>query len=397
MTAPTFWPLGPDGVEDPYAGYSAERGQDPFRLLPQIETWVATGHREVDAVLRDPRCSAARVPPAEELGGGDASRGRPLQRTLERMAALARPATHAQVRRPVQSAFAPAVIRSWRPRIRTLAGDLLDRSDGDPLEVVGEFADPLVDGVIEAMLCLPDGESSTLRAVWRHAAAAVDHRERGDNPEAPGLLVALHQRIAVHLQRLREQPGGTAPGHVLVRTAAEDPELTEADLTANLIFVFSSAHRAASQGLALAVHSLACHPDQFDRVRRDPALVPGAVEELLRFDAPVQLTSRTIEEDAEVAGHDLPAGQLAIVIMGAANRDPAVFEDGDKLDLTRPRAARHLSFGRGAHLCAGAALGRFILQEAIGELAQRAERLEIASPPAWTTIRRGFERLEVRL
>jgi cytochrome P450 len=182
-----------------------------------------------------------------------------------------------------------------------------------------------------------------------------------------------------------------------VRAAAEDPGLTESDLTANLIFVFTSAHRAAAQGLALAVHSLACHPDQFERLRADPDLIPGAVEELLRYDAPVQLTSRTIEEDVEVAGHDLAAGQLAVVIMGAANRDPAVFEDGDRLDVARARAARHLSFGRGDHLCAGAALGRFILQEAIAALVQRAERLELADTPDWTTIRRGFSRLEVRL
>jgi cytochrome P450 len=232
--------------------------------------------------------------------------------------------------------------------------------------------------------------------VWRHAAAAVDRRELGDDPEAPRLLVGIHQQIALHLQRLREQDGGSAPGDVLVRVAAADPDLTEADLTSNLIFVLTSAHRAAAQGLALAIHSLARHPDQFERLRRDPDLVAGAVEELLRYDAPVQLTSRSIEEDVEVAGHELAAGRLAIVIMGAANRDPAVFENGDRLDVTRARAARHLSFGRGDHLCAGAALGRFILQGAIAALVLRAERLELAGPPEWTTIRRGFERLEVR-
>jgi pimeloyl-[acyl-carrier protein] synthase len=396
MTAPMFWPLGPDGVEDPYAGYDAEREHDPLRQMPGLEAWVATGHREVGDVLRDPRCTAARVPPAEELGAGDAARGRPLQRTLERMAALSPRDRHARVRRPVAHAFAPAVIRAWRPRIRELADGLLERSSCDPLEVVSEFSDPLVDCVIETLLRMPEGESAAIRRVWRVAAAAVDERELGDNPEAPRLIVAIHERIAQHLQRLRTEDG-SAPGDVLVRVAAEDPDLTEADLTANLIFVFSSAHRAAAQGLALAVHSLACHPDQFQRLHADPDLIPGAVEELLRYDAPVQLTSRTIEEDVDVAGHDLAAGQLAVVIMGAANRDPAVFEDGDRLDVTRARAARHLSFGRGDHLCAGAALGRFILQEAIAALVHRTERLELAGPPEWTTIRRGFSRLEVRL
>jgi cytochrome P450 len=322
----------------------------------------------------------------------------PLRRTLERMAALSPPATHWRVRRPVQAAFAPAVIRPWRPHIRAYADDLLARSDCDPLEVVSEFAEPLVDGVLESMLRMPEGEGPALRSAWKHAAAAVDHRERGEDPDAPRLVVGIHQRIALHLQRLREQEdGGTAPGDVLIAAAAEDPELTEADLSANLIFVFSSAHRAAAQGLALAIHSLALNPDQFERLRTDPDLIAGAVEELLRYDAPVQLTGRAIGENVEVAGQPLPAGQLAVVIMGAANRDPAVFDDGDRLDVTRPKAARHLSFGRGDHLCAGAALGRFILQEAIAALAARAERLELAGPPRWTTIRRGFQRLEVNL
>ena len=198
------------------------------------------------------------------------------------------------------------------------------------------------------------------------------------------------------LKRARAEPGAD-PVDVLLAAADEDPQVTESHLTANLIFVLSSAHRAASQGLALAIHSLARHPEQFDRLRADPELIAGAVEELLRFDASVQLTSRTIGEDTEVAGHRLAAGGTVVMIMGAANRDPAVFEMPDRLDLTRPRASRHLSFGHGTHLCVGAALGRMLLREALAALIERAEGLEIVGEPKWTTLRRGFARLELRL
>src|SRR4051794_6755515 len=136
MTAPRFWPLGPDGVEDPYPGYARERDGGPLRSVPELGIWVASGHREVYTLLRDARCVAAPVPSAEDLGGGDRLRGTPLHRTLERMATLSRPPRHPRVRRPVQRAFAPAVVRPWRARMRTLAGELIARAGSGPVEVV---------------------------------------------------------------------------------------------------------------------------------------------------------------------------------------------------------------------------------------------------------------------
>jgi cytochrome P450 len=335
------------------------------------------------------------VPSAEDLGGGDRLRGTPLHRTLERMATLSRPPRHPRLRRPVQRAFAPAVVRPWRARMRTLAGDLIARAGSGPVEVVSGFADPLVGAVLDEMLRLPHGEGAAIRAGWRRAAAAVDRPELGDDADAPLYVVGVHERIAVVLRQVRAEPAST-PADVLVQAAGEDAELTEPELISNVIFVLTSAHRAATQGLALAVHSLARNPDQFDRLRAAPELLGDAVEELLRFEGAVQLTTRLIEEDVDVEGHEIPAGQLAVLLLGAANRDPAVFGDGDRLDVTREHAARHVSFGRGPHLCVGAALSRILIQEALAALLERAERLEVATAPEWTTARRGFERLEVR-
>ena len=396
MTAPTFWPLGPDGRDDPYPRYALERSEGPLRPVPELGIWLATGHREVSTLLRDPRFASAQVPSAEDLGGGDASLGMPVRRTLERMASLSTSPAHAHVRRPFQHAFAPAVVGPWRPRMRAHAEELLARGPGDTFEVVGGYTDPLVDAVLEEMLRLPTGEAAQVRATWRTGAGAVDYPELGADPDNPRRVVAVHERLALILRRARAEPG-SAPVDVLLAAADEDPQMTESHLIANLIFVLSSAHRAASQALALAIHSLARNPGEFERLRRDRELVPDAAEELLRFDASVQLTSRTILEDVEVAGHELPAGGTAVMIMGAANRDPAVFDSGDRLDLTRPRASRHLSFGHGAHMCVGAALGRMLMREALAALVGRAERLEIVGEPRRTTIRRGFARLVLRL
>lgn len=394
MTAPTFWPLGPDGVEDPYPAYTYERAGRRLRPVPELGVWVATGHREVEELLRDERCGAAPVPAPEDLGGGEPTRGMPLHRTLERMASLSHPPRHTRVRRPLQRAFAPVNVRPWRQDTRALADNLLSRSVGDPLEVVGEFAEPLVGAVLDAMLRLPPGEGATIRHAWRRAAAAVDRPELGRDDDAPRLVVGVHERIALQLRQVRADPG-SAPIDVLLEAAATEPDLTEQELVANLIFVLTSGHRSASQGLALAIHSLARQADQFGRLRTDPELIPGAVEELLRYDGAVQMTSRVIGADVQVAGRSVPAGKLAVLIMGAANRDPEVFPDGDRLDVTRPRSARHLSFGRGPHLCVGAALSRMLMAEGLGALAARAPRLEVRGAPVWTTARRGFERLEV--
>ena len=195
------------------------------------------------------------------------------------------------------------------------------------------------------------------------------------------------------LKRARIEDG-RLPIHVYARAAAEDPELGEHELIANLIFVVASGHRSGTQGLALAIHALACHPEQFARLRSHRDLVAGAVEELLRWDGPVQSTSRVLRADAELAGAALSAGELALVVLGAANRDPRAFAHADRLDVTA-NAARHVSFGYGAHFCVGAALMRIVLQEAIAALVARAPALELAEDPRWLPTRRGFERLTV--
>lgn len=416
----------PDAA-DPYPAYAAQRADGPLAARDEIA--IATGHREVRALLADPRCGCARVPPAADLGGGDPARGEPLRRTIERMAVLSDAPRHARVRRPLQRAFAPRVVAAWRGRIRELAEAQLDRAEGDAgrkperrggeaarglcavpaggvaevgarehahagVEVVGALSDPLLGAVLDGLLGLPAGAGAGMRATWRVASASIDDPEHGLAPDAPLRLLDLHEQLALLLKRARAQ-GGELPIHRYARAAAEAPELTEHELVANLLFVVTSGHRSGSQALALAIHALACHPDQLARLNADPGLVAGAVEELLRWDGPVQSTSRVLREDVELGGCTLRAGELAMLVLGAANRDPSAFAAAERLDVGA-HAAGHLSFGYGPHFCVGAALMRIVLQEALGALARRAARLELAEPPRWTASRRGFERLVVR-
>ena len=394
MSAPTFWPLGSDGYDDPFAAWATQQSAAPLREVPERGIWVATGYREVSDLFREGRCAPAPVPSAEQLGAGVAARGMPLHRTLERMASLSGEPRHARVRRPVQRAFLPAVVRPWRGHIRALADELLDgRADG-PFEVVEGFARPLVGIVLDDMLRLPRGEGEAIRQAWRHAATPLDRPQLGDDPQAPRAVLDVHERLARLLRRVRAQPE-SAPIDVFMQAADEDPDLTEGDLIANLIFVLTSGHRSAAQGLALAIHSLLRHPDELDRLRREQELIPGAVEELLRFDGSVPMVTRLLLDDVRIDGHAITAGRLVVLLGGAANRDSTVFADADRLDVTRARSARHMSFGRGSHLCVGAALSRMLLQEALAALVEHAQRMDATSPPAFTRARRGLERLEV--
>ena len=389
---------GPD-LADPYPGHAERRAGGPL-ALDEDGTLVVTGRHEVRALLGDPRCGCPRVPAAAELGGGDAVRGEPLRRTVAGMAVLSDPPRHAVVRRPLQRAFAPQVVAPWRPRIRELCSAQLDVAhtmrDGDgAIDAVSAISAPLVGAVLDELLGLRPGSGAELRALWGYASASLEDPEAGLEPDAPLRLLDLHERLAVLLAGARAERAGGLPIHILARAAASDERLSEHELICNLIFVLCSGHRSGSQALALAIHALACHPEQLAVLRAAPELVGGAVEELLRWDGPVQSTTRVAREDVDLGDVTLQAGHFAVLLLGAANRDPRAYAGADRLDLTA-HAPRHLSFGYGAHFCVGAALMRIVLQEAVSALVARAPDLALAGEPRWTAPRRGFERLAVR-
>ena len=389
---------GPD-LADHHRG-GAERGAATALAVDEDGTLVASGHGEIRALLSDPRFGCARVPSAAELGGGDAARGEPLRRTIASMAVLSDPPRHARVRRPLQRAFAPQVVAPWRPRIRELCSEQIDlaeatrESDG-AIDAVSAISAPLVGAVLDELLGLRAGSGAGLRELWSHASASVEDPAAGLEPDAPLRLLELHERLAALLAGARTETAGELPIHILARAAAAADAPSEHELICNLIFVLASGHRSGTQALALAIHTLACHPEQLAVLRAAPELVAGAVEELLRWDGPVQTTTRIAREEVDLGEVTLQTGGFAVLDLGAANRDPRAFAGAGRLDLTA-HAPRHLSFGYGVHFCVGAALMRIVLQEAVSALVARAPDLALAGAPRWTATRHGFVRLAVR-
>jgi cytochrome P450 len=257
--------------------------------------------------------------------------------------------------------------------------------------------EPLVNDAVAAMLRVQPEVPPAIRELWGRARVSADGTAGGVPEESPRRLAEIHAYLMTLLGAAREQPGDDPLG-VFVRVGDADPEVSDADLVANLVFVMNSGHRDLAQGLGLFLHTLATRPDAYAFLLERPDLVRGAVEALLRHDTSVQFTSRRIAAPVALGDRPLESGHLAVLMLGAANRDPEAFADPDGLDVEHA-SAKHVAFGYGPHFCAGAAVSRLILHEALAALVECAPRLELAEPPIWTTFRlnmRGCERLQVR-
>lgn len=401
-TAPAFWPFAGHVGTDCYSAYRAQREVDPVCPVPGQAMYVVTRHRYVCELLRDPRCSAERLASAEEMGRGRADLGTPLERTMNRMAAFSDPPRHEHVRRPLQQAFAPHVVAPLRSRFADLSRERVaavdaQRDQDGIVDAAGALVEPLMNAAMAGMLRLSPDAAPMIRELWSQAGLSADGPGSGVTEHSPRRLAEIHAYLGALLKAVRAQPADDPLG-VLVRAADTDPSLGDADLVANLIFVINSAHRAVAQAFGLFIHTLATHQEAWAMLRERPELVPRAVESLLRHDTSVQFTSRRVTADIDLGDHALEEGSLAVLMLGAANRDPERFAEPDAVSLEQTSAG-HLAFGYGPHFCAGAAVSRMVLAEALAALVARAPRLELAEPPVWTTFRpnmRGCDRLAVR-
>jgi cytochrome P450 len=310
------------------------------------------------------------------------------------------PPDHTRFRRLVSRAFTPRATAAFEPMIRRTADALLDDLTGaeGPVDLVDRYAAQLPVLVIAELLGVPtDRRTDFLR--WGAAAAATLDAglplrrylaaERG--------LREMHAFLRDHFDRLRRDPGDDLVSRLVGLSG--DEALTERELHATVMLLLGAGFETTVNLLGNAVVALDAHRDQWDALRAEPAGWADAVEEVLRYDSPVQLTGRTARADAEVAGREVPAGTRVTVLLGAANRDPGVFADPAGFSVTRPNARDHLAFSGGVHYCVGAGLARLEAEVALRVLSERFPRLRVAGRPVRRDLRtlRGFEVLPVRL
>lgn len=384
---------------DPYPFYRRLREQGGMVRTPI--SWVATSHADATAILRDPRFSSnerhspqfdAFAELAEQVGLGS------LLELQTRIMLFADPPDHTRLRRLVSKAFHARAVEAMRPRIQALVDGILEEAAGDGgMDVTSQLAYPLPVSVICEMLGVP-AEDRFRFEEWTRAAVRV--LDPGDDLTvyfpAKEAFDQFGDYFAELLPKRRRAPG---PDLLSALLAAEDAgdALTQDELVATIILLFIAGHETTVNLIGNGLLALLRHPEELARLRSDPTLLPSAVEELLRFDGPVQLTGRTATADLDVHGTAVPKGQQVVVLLGAANHDPAAFQDPERLDVGRTDN-RHVAFGGGIHLCLGAPLARLEAQVALGTLVQRFPALALATEDVvWkeTVTLRGPEALPV--
>jgi cytochrome P450 len=385
---------------DPYPAYRRWRQQAPVAALAP-GFLVLTGHNASSDVLRDPRFG--HLDPAEmtesPLGAPPAPPG-PGESRLRSFLML-NPPDHTRLRRLVSRAFTPRMIDRLAPRIEEItAGLVADAVAAGTTDLLSALAAPLPVVVISELLGVPTADRDRFEG-WSHAMA------RGLDPD---FLLAPEVREAQERARLefgdyfrhlaarrRVEPGEDLLSALVAVTDAGDT-LTEDELVVTCTLLLIAGHETTTNLIGNGVLALLRHPEQRDALVADPGLVDGAIEEMLRYDSPVQLTARSALQDTEVAGLPAPAGSTVLIMIGAANRDPAAHDDAEAFDITRP-PTRHLAFGQGIHFCLGSPLARLEGRLALRELVARAPRMRLAGEPVWkeNVTLRGLSTLPVAL
>jgi cytochrome P450 len=296
------------------------------------------------------------------------------------------PPAHTRLRRLIASAFARGHVERLRPRVRELAAGLADRvadagSDGSPVDLIALYAEPLPVQVIAELLGVPQADWHLLRP-WSNAI--VKMYEYAVSPEQRDAAERASAEFVEYLRAMvaerRKTPSDDLVTSLIAETDVDGGKLTEDELITTCTLLLNAGHEATVNVVGNGVTALLNHPEQLRALRDGPALVPAAVEELIRYDSPLQLFERTAVADTEIDGVTVEAGTKIAALLGAANRDPAVFADADRFDVSRADNP-HLGFGAGIHFCVGAPLARVELQSSLATLLRRFPALALAEMP----------------
>nr|WP_246575975.1 cytochrome P450 [Actinospica durhamensis] len=396
--------MRPPGRDDPYPLYAAARQLGPLFAIPEFNLHVCTGFELINGVLRSPDFGKYEFEylPQEVIDqyveGGSVH-------TISSSILDANPPDHRRVRSLISSAFTPRRIAGLAPAITRVAGELFDEferlgAQGDPVDFMEYFAFRFPVTVICELLGIPEQDRVRFRPLAHDLTVALelidDLTKLAPADAAAAELRAYFEKLS---EQRRAQPEDDLISALVQVNDADDGRLSDGELIANLTLLlvagFETTTNLLGNGLELALK----HPHVAEGVRKGEIPVAAFVEEVLRFDSPVQLTSRTaLTDGAKVGGKEVKRGEQVMLLMGAAHRDPARFTDPDTFDPLRPDNTS-LSFGGGIHYCLGQGLARLEAQIAFAQLFERFPEIRLAAEPTRSDrlVLRGYETLEVVL
>jgi cytochrome P450 len=385
LTAPAF-------VSDPYPIFDRLRRETPVLWHEPTGQHLAFSFALCNAVLRDRRFGRLWTDktPVEKF--------EPFNRLHRNQMMENEPPDHTRLRSLVAKAFARGHVERLRPRVQQLADQLLDKvADADEFDLIADFAEPLPVAVIAELLGIPEADRHLLRP-W--SQAIVKMYEYGRTPSLEADAIRSSAEFADYMRDLaaqrRAHPRDDLVSH-LVLAEERGQTLSEDELVASAILLLNAGHEASVNAFGNGVVTLLEHPEQLARLRADHGLVASAIEEMIRFDAPLQLFERTAREDMQVGDVTVRAGERVAALLGSANRDPNAFEDADVFDIGR-QPNHHIGFGAGLHHCLGAPLARMELQISLPTLLDRFPALRSGGIPVRrpTFVLRGYESVPLR-
>lgn len=368
----THWPFP---VEDPYPAYHAERARAAVRWDERLNTLLVLSHEHASAVLRDaerwssdPRNSPALV---EALGDDG-----PLAEQWGESLLMSDPPEHTRLRGSVNRFFTPRAVQRIEEQVAAIVDSaFVPLEEGEPIELMSELAYPIPLAVIAELFDVGLEGAELLRAETPTLARALELDPTPAEIEAVGAAAMAVMLFLVPIIAERRGDPGEDLLSALIHPPDNDVALRTEEIATMCLLLLAAGHETTSNLIGSGTLALLENPDQLEWLAAHPDTRGQAVEELLRYDSPAQVASRVAFTDLELGGVQVHRGQQALVVLGAANRDPAQHPDPDRLDLTR-NGERHLAFGNGPHFCVGAGLARLEARETFAHLARLAPRLQ---------------------
>lgn len=398
-------PSDPRVMADPFPIYSRLRKEDPVHWSPSLKSWVITRYSDARALLLSDEVSVSRLanfyrtlPPKE------AELLKDIIHYLSQWLAFRDPPDHTRLRRIMRHAFTSSAIDEMRPNIVAITELLLDRLEekGEvAVDLIEEFAMQLPAFVIMDLLGVPREMLGEFKE-WSDDMAVFIGGARNSDDKYKRAARGCQNMSSYFLKLVAERTKNPEPGFLmdLINARDEGDKLNNDELVATCMLVLFAGHETTTNLIGNATLLLLRHRDQLDKLRADPSLIDGTIEEVLRFDGPTNALVRIVAADHELHGRKMKKGERVFVLINSANRDADVFDDAERFDVTRTQN-RHLTFGQGIHLCLGSKLAREEGRVAVKALFERFPKLALdpEEEPEWldAMVPRGTRRLPVRL
>jgi cytochrome P450 len=378
---------------DPHPTLHRMRAADPVHWSEQFGGWMLTRYDDILTALKDPRLSAARmVGQIDRLPDGPRQQLDALRTSIALWMGHTNHDDHVRMQRVIKRYFTPATVAALRPRVQAITDEIIDGFQGrGGCEVVTELARPLPARVIADMLGVPAADRDLLPGWSRGISGVFGGGVELDNLlESQRCVVEMSEYMRPIVAARRAEPQDDL---ISLLVAAQDQGGIQSDeeILANCVLLLFAGHETTAGLIANGLHLLLEHPDQFAALRADERLLPGAIEEMLRYAGPAGTTTRLAAEALEIGGKRIEPYQVLFLVLAAGDRDPAYYPDPDRFDITRP-PGRHLAFGQGTFYCLGAALARLETQVCFSTLFGRLGEIRLAPAGASWELGAGLNR-----